>query len=144
MNFRQLLLQRTALIRAARLANVAFAYDRLREFARRIECAGLGGVVTLHPVDPDADRFMPVLVAHAGSQAVIDEHFVDEDVIELADVLQFLNEEDADVELTFALGEIGTKFLPWARGELERAGVAVRPTASANDGAPSESPSSSH
>ncbi|MDI1249112.1 MAG: hypothetical protein PSV13_09640 [Lacunisphaera sp.] len=52
MNFQQLLQQRDALLRQARLANTAYAYRRLDEFAGRIARARLHGAVTLRPGDP--------------------------------------------------------------------------------------------
>ena len=142
MNFRQLLLQRPALVRAARLANVAFAYDRLREFAQRIERARLRGRVTVYPVDPEAERYTPAIVAHEGSQAVLDEHFLDEHVLELADVLQFLSGETGNVNFNFSLEDVGEKLLPWARAELASAGIAVPSEPSESDSTRSESASS--
>lgn len=43
MNFHHLILQRDALLRQARLANAAYAYQRLGEFAARIARARLRG-----------------------------------------------------------------------------------------------------
>jgi hypothetical protein len=123
MNFQELLLHRAALLQHARLANLAFAYDRLRMVAARFRQAGIVGCVTLHPVDPEAERFLPALVAHASSQAVIDEHFLDEDVAELSDVLAFLDDEGVPVELTFAAEDIEERWLPSLRGVLERNGL---------------------
>ncbi|MBA4137291.1 MAG: hypothetical protein C0518_08250 [Opitutus sp.] len=123
MNFQKLLQQRDALLRQARLANVAFAYQRLRDFADRLERAGIAGALSVHPANPEADRFMPTLVAHASHQSVIDEHFLDEDVADLADILRFLSQEDDAVEFTFDAGQLEHNFLPLLRRELERAGV---------------------
>jgi hypothetical protein len=125
MNFLQLLHQRDALLRQARLANLAFAHERLGEFARRLGRAGVAGPVSLHPVDPEADRFLPVLVAHAASQAVIDEHFLDEDAVELADILGFLSDEGLPVDFTFTAGDLADRWLPLLGRELARGGVRV-------------------
>ena len=51
MNVSRLLSQRNALLRQARLANLAYAYHRLSEFGARIERAHLEGEVTLQLVD---------------------------------------------------------------------------------------------
>lgn len=123
MNFIQLLHQREALLRQARLANLAFAYARLSAYGERIACAGLRGTVTLQPPDPEADRFWPVLVSPDVPQSVLDEHFLDEDVLEFGEILAFLEDEGQDVEFTFAIESLPQRFLPALRRELEKAGV---------------------
>ncbi|MBI2511424.1 MAG: hypothetical protein HYV96_05560 [Opitutae bacterium] len=127
MNFSQLLLHREALLREARLANLAFAYSRLSDFAERVARAGLHGPVTLHGADPQADRFWPALVAHRGNQSVIDEHFLDEDMLELDELLMFLEDEGWDVDFTFDLETMPQRYLPALRSELEKAGIAPPP-----------------
>lgn len=125
MNLSHLLQQRERLLREARLANLAFAYARLSDYAGRIERAGLRGPVTLQESDPEADRFWPVLMAHRGPQSVIDEHFLDEDVDELDEILLFLEDEGFEVDFTFELEDLPHRYLPALRRELERAGVAL-------------------
>ncbi len=122
MNFHQLLHQRDALLRPARLANTAYAYRRLGEFAGRITRAQLHGVVRLDSGDPDGERPWPGLTALDGSQAVLEEHFLDEEILELADILRFLGKE-ADAGFTFRLEDLGGRFLPGLRLELEQAGI---------------------
>lgn len=139
MNFHQLLQQRAGLLHAARLANLAFAYARLQVFAARIADAGIAGPLALQPVDPEVGRFCPVLAAHACSQAVIDEHFLDEDVVELADILAFLREQNDTFGSDFAAEDLAARFLPWLRRELERAGVGVDEATSAGGAARAES-----
>jgi hypothetical protein len=134
MNFRQLLQRRTLLLRQARLANLAFAHARLALYAHRLAAAVVDGPLTLHPVDPSAGRYCPVLVAHASSQAVIDEYFLDEDVADLADVLAFLEAEGFAVEWTFSREEISHRWLPRLRHELEVAGVVPPPTKPIEEG----------
>jgi hypothetical protein len=123
MKFIQLLQNRDVLIRQARLANVAFAYHRLRDFAVRIERARLTGVVTLHGGDPAGEQPWPRLVANDGRQSPIEEHFLDEDVIELADILVFLHDSEPITELSFRLDELAARYLPRLQDELERANV---------------------
>jgi hypothetical protein len=124
MKFHELLHQRDALLRQARLANLAFAHQRLGDFAARIARARLHGEVVLSPADPASDRLWPVLLRQSGHQSVIDEHFTDEDIAELADLLAFVREGDR-TELAFLLEELGPRFLPGLRRELEHAGVAL-------------------
>ncbi len=129
MNFHQLLHHRTALLQQARLANLAFAWQRLDAWAQRIARARLRGEVALQLADPAGDRAWPQLLAHTGSQAVIEEHFTDEEIVELADILAFLAEDPRAVEFTFQLEEMGARFLPAIQHELAQAGVMVHQTA---------------
>ena len=124
MKLSSLLAQRQALLRHARLANLAFAYLRLSDFATRIARARLGGEVRLQQASPDAERFWATLLALQGNQSVIEEHFTDEDVMELADVIAYATGRN-DVDLTFRLEELADRFLAPLRGELARAGVAL-------------------
>lgn len=122
MNLSQLLASRPALLRQAALANAAFAYAVLRGLGRRIETARLQGPVRLVPVDPAAERYAPQLIALAGNQSVLDEHFDESDLVRLADALTFsspgpVNEFDFFLETMFA------RFSPPLRGALQAAGV---------------------
>lgn len=123
MNFSELLHHREALLRQARLANLAFAFARLSDYAERIARAGLRGPATLLEAEPEAERFWPTLVPHGGNQSVIDEHFLDEDVEELDEILLFLEEEGFEVDYTFDLESMPQRYLPALRRELEKAGV---------------------
>ena len=58
------------------------------------------------------------------NQSVIEEHFSDEDVMELADVLAFITGNDA-IEITFDLDDLSDIFLVPLRVELEREGVTI-------------------
>lgn len=125
MNLSQLLLQREALLRQARLANLAFAHARLSRLCERIVRAGLRGSVTLLEPDLDEGRFWSTLVAHDGSQAVIEEHFLDEDVLELEEILTFLQGEGLEVDRTFAIEELPARYLMELRQTLDKAGVGL-------------------
>lgn len=122
MKLSQLLRQREALLWQSRLANLAFAYGQLAGLAARIAAARLRGPVRLQSADPAAERYCPELTALAGSQAVIEEHFTDENVLDLADLLGFLTGRD-DVNTTFRLEDLTAEFLTPLRRKLERAGV---------------------
>ena len=130
MNFHQLLLQRVALLRQARLANLAFAWQRLDQWAHRIARARLQGVVTLRLADPADDRPWPLLQANSVSRAVIEEHFTDEDILELADILAFLADDPRAVEFPFRLEELADRVLPAIEQELAAAGVIMHPSVS--------------
>lgn len=125
MKLHQLLQQRQALLRQARLANAAFTYCELGKFAARIARAKLRGQVTLQLADPAAQRAWPTLVAGEVSQAVIEEHFVDTDVLDLADLLVFASGGEGCASLTFRLEELDRRFRSVLRQELEDAGVVL-------------------
>ena len=119
-----LLAQRPALLAQTRLANLAFAHETLANFSSRIARSPLGGRVTLRQIDPGADRYWPTLTALDGRQSVIEEHFPDEDLLLLADVLAFATGSNA-TELSFEFDDMAEIFLVQLRGELARSGVAV-------------------
>ena len=126
-----LLSRRPALLQQARLANLAFAYAALQRFAQRIARAQLRGRINVKHAAPDADRYWASLTALDASQSVIDEHFSDEDLMELADVMAFVSDTDA-LDLTFALDDITDRFIVPLREELEREGITIdRPCADA-------------
>ncbi|MGH7959920.1 MAG: hypothetical protein ACREH8_23295 [Opitutaceae bacterium] len=124
-----LLSRRPALLRQARLANLAFAYATLQNVQFCINRAQLSGRVTLRPAAPHAERYLPALIALEGNQSVIEEHFTEEDLMELADVLAFVTGNDA-LDTTFALEDLGDLFLLPLRLDLEREGIVIdRPAA---------------
>ena len=124
MNLSHLLASRPALLRQALLANTAFAYTTLRDLARRIDTARLHGPVRLLGVDPSVDRLVPQFIALAGSQAVLEEHFDEADLVRLADALAFIEPgQDAATELEFRLEELLARFSPPLRDVLREAGV---------------------
>lgn len=119
-----LLTRRQALLTQARLANLAFAYATLARFAARIARSPLTGRVTLRQVDPEREIYWPTLTALDCSQSLIEEHFADEDLLVLADVVPFTTGSNA-VEFTFRLDDIADIFLVQLRAELGNAGVSV-------------------
>jgi hypothetical protein len=127
-----LLTQRADLLRQARLANLALAYATLEKFATRIRQARLRGGVTLVPPRPEEEQYLATLTALAGAQSVIEEHFVDEDLLELADLLVFVTGRD-EPEWTFPIEEMGERFLVPLRAELEREGIEIDRADAASD-----------
>lgn len=122
MNLSHLLAQRPELLRQVRLANLAFAYDSLRKFAERVGRAGLHGRVTLKPINPDEENYCVTLTAHEANQSVVEEHFSDEDLVVLSDVLGFATGHPTH-DLTFYIDQLD-EFVVQLRNDLEQAGVA--------------------
>ena len=127
-----LLARRPALLRQARLANLAFAYATLHDFAQRIARAQLAGSVRLRHAAPQADRYWATLTALEGNQSVIEEHFADQDLMDLADVLAFATGNEA-VDVTFDLEDIADNFVTPIRLELEKEGVVIDPSDARRD-----------
>lgn len=116
-----LIAQRAELLRQVRLTNLAYAYHTLLEFSERVCRARLKGRVMLRPVNPEEERFGVTLTALEGNQSVIEEHFSDEDLVLLADVLGFATGHPTH-ELAFEIEELD-EFLEPLRTDLEHAGV---------------------
>lgn len=127
MNFSQLIENREALLRQARLANLAYAYQELNRFAARANRGGLRGEVELRESEPDAETHWASLTAIDGSQAVIEEHFTDEDIVELTDLIAYATDVD-DVCEIFRIDELHRRFAAPLRRELEEAGIKVGET----------------
>lgn len=123
MKLSHLLSQRPDLLKQVRLANLAFAYQTLTDFAARVARANLRGRVVLQPVDPAVERYCPSLTALQGNQSVIEEHFSDEDLLLLADVVGFATGHPG-FEITFQLDELD-EFVAPLRAELLRSGVTL-------------------
>ncbi len=124
MKISKLLASRQALLRQTQLANTAYAYDTLQRFATRIANANLKGLVRLRPADPTDDCFWASLTALEGSQSVLEEHFSDQDLIELAEVMAFANDGDFS-ELTFHIEDLGETYAVPLRLLLEQSGVTI-------------------
>lgn len=122
MKLSYLISQRKALQGQAHLANLAFAYQQLDALVTRIDRARLKGLVRLEPCDPSAERYWPTLTALEGSQSVIEEHFTDELIADLADLLSFCTGQGG-TPWDLRLEELGDKLLAPLRCELRRAGV---------------------
>lgn len=124
MKLSQLLNARQVLLRQAGLANLAFAYDLLSGVATRLHRARLTGRVRLQSAEPDADRYWSTLTALDGRQSVIEEHFTDEDLNDLADAIAFATNRDA-LDLTFDLEDFASDFVAPLRAALEQAGITL-------------------
>ncbi len=131
MTLSQLLVSRSGLVRQARLANTAHAYAILRRLGERIHRARLRGPVRLEGADPSTERYAPRLLALAGSQAVLDEHFDDSDLVRLADALAFAAPTSAsDTVFDFSLEELGSLHAAALGRVLREAGIELNEIAS--------------
>ncbi len=137
----ELLRARSPLLRQARLANSAYAYRLLRSFAARIERARLGGHVILRSPNADAERYWASLEAVDFNQSLIEEHFTEQEVMDLADTLLYLTGSD-QLSLTFRIEEFAEIFLAPLRAALEQADVIIDDDA-AGESCPHEQSSSS-
>jgi hypothetical protein len=124
MKLSKLLATRQSLLRQAHLASVGHAYFTLAELAARIERVGLRGGVRLIPADPREERYAPALLALEGSQAQLEEHFSDSDLLHLADAVALAIESDFD-EIEFDLENLAQFFVAPLRFSLEQAGVVL-------------------
>ena len=66
MKLSNILAQRQALLQQARLANLAFAYERLSVFTDRIAYARLSGQVRLQHVATDSERGRSLVTSNSG------------------------------------------------------------------------------
>jgi hypothetical protein len=123
MNFLQLIKQRADLVRQARLANVAYAYRELSRFAQRVERGNLRGEVELRESAPESECYWATLTAVGLQQSVIDEHFDDQDIVDLADLVAFATDAE-DVLETFRIEDLRQLFAEPLKKELQAAGVA--------------------
>ncbi len=124
MNFSKLLSSRQSLLRQAHLANLAHSYYTIRRLGDRVANARLSGRVRLRPITVGDDPQPATLTALTGNQSVIDEHFSDEDVLQLVDSLEFALESNFS-ELEFELDEMAATYAPPLLEALLCAGVVL-------------------
>lgn len=127
MKLSTLLSQRPALLRQMQLANTAYAFQTLSRFVARSERAHLRGEVTLTQASPDAPVPGATLTPLAANQSIVEEHFTDEDLMELADVFAFAAglPGNSGFEVTFRIEDVPSLLLAPLRQALEEAGVLI-------------------
>ena len=123
MDIHHLLHQRDAILRQARLANLAYAHQRLGEFSARLARAGITGEIRLEPAAPAEGRPEAVLQARC-SPAVVAEHFLEADEAEFADLLAFAGSRTDGEAHVLDVAEIETVLRPALARSLAREGVA--------------------
>lgn len=122
MKISKLLDSHRAIIQQARLANLAQAFLTLRRLAERVRRARLLGLVQLRQPDAAEERLWASLTALGGSQAVIEEHFTDEELMEFADAVAYVRNTNA-LDVTFRLEHLDALLVQPLETELRRAGV---------------------
>ena len=135
MNFDFLLLHRDELRRAARLANLAYAYQWIGNFAWKIAWLGVTGEVVLRGANEESGREHAALVAQDFNQSVADEHFLPEEIDELHAVLSSVHDSGLILEMRFRLEGLGDVYRPALRRVLELADVLPRHEPETVDGA---------
>lgn len=133
MNFDFLLLHRDELRRAARLANLAYAYQWIGNFAWKVAWLGLTGEVILRGPSEEANRSHATLIAQDFNQSVADEHFLPEEIDELHAVLSSVHDSGMILEMRFRLEGMGDIYRPALRRVLEMADVLPKRQPSAVD-----------
>lgn len=126
MKLSQLLAKRSELLRQARLANQAFAFERLEEFARRLTRAGIRGGLRLQQVSPENERYCATLTGECCNPSVIEEHFTEEELVEFADAVA-LSIGANDIDLCFPAEDLRRRFQEPLRQRLEAEGVLLDP-----------------
>ncbi len=137
MKISKLLAARQRILRQARLAALAHAYATLKRLADLAVAVKLAGRVRLQRADPDSERYWPALTALEGSQSRLEEHFSDEDLLDLAEAVVMVVEADY-AEIEFRLEHMHEQFVAPMRSALIRAGVEVDLTESSAPNVPSE------
>lgn len=124
MKLSHFLAARQHLLGLAHLANLAYAFHSLSEMATRIARARLSGLVNLKSAEANEEACWASLTALEGNQSVIEEHFTDEDLMDLVDAVDYISDSDT-IDLSFRIEDFATVFLEPLRAALEQAGVAV-------------------
>jgi hypothetical protein len=124
MKLSKLLATRQSLQRQAHLASLAHAWFTLGRLADRIARVGLHGLVRLQPPDPREQRYAATLTALEGSQAQLEEHFSDDDLLQFADAVALAVEAEFD-EIEFNLEDLRPYFVAPLRFALEQARVTM-------------------
>ena len=125
MKLSALLASRPTILRQAALAHIAAAWLTLHHASTRIAAAGLHGTVRLTQSDPDEDEApSAALTSSEIRSSVLEEHFTEDDLVELADAIGYATDSDRiDVELLIeTLGE--TYETPLLR-TLKKSGVTL-------------------
>lgn len=124
MKLSALLASRPTILRQAALAHTAAAWLTLHRMSARIAQAGLAGVVRLRQDDPASDETpWATLTSDEIRPSVLQEHFTEDDLIELADALAYATDA-SHADLEFPIEALGAYADPLLR-TLQKAGVTV-------------------
>lgn len=125
MKLSALLASRSTILRQAALAHTAAAWLTLQYTSMRIAAAGLHGTVRLLQSDPDEEESpSAVLTSDEIRSSILEEHFTDDDLLELAEAVAYATDSDyADVE--FRIETLGELYAAPLLENLKKAGVTV-------------------
>ena len=135
MKLSDLIASRPAILRKAALAHTAAAWATLQHYADRIAAGGLRGTVHLRQGESDdGEAPWAMLTSHELRPSVIEEHFTEDDLLALAEVLAFVT-ETVRVDLTFRLETLMEDHGSPLLRTLQKAGVTIDLGAQPSDSA---------
>jgi hypothetical protein len=125
MKLSALLASRSTILRQAALAHTAAAWLTLQHASMRIAAAGLHGTVRLRQADPaEDDAPWATLTSDDIRTSVLEEHFTDDDILELAEAVAYASDTDfADAE--FPLEALGETYAAPLLASLQKSGVKI-------------------
>ena len=127
MNLSKLIASRESIVAQARLANMAFAYATLKRLSAVVARGQISGLIRLQEPNEKEERFWPALTALSGSQAVLDEHFSDDDVAVMADAVAVATPGNS-LDVTFQIENLERDYVIPLEVALHRLGVKLDAT----------------
>ena len=125
MKLSALLASRPTILRQAALAHIAAAWLTLHHASTRIAAAGLHGTVRLTQSDPDADEApWAALTSEEIRSSVLEEHFTEDDLIELADAIGYATDSDR-IDVEFPIETLGETYGTPLLRTLKKSGVTL-------------------
>ena len=124
MKISKLIATHDSIIEQARLANLAQAYVTVRRCAEYVRQVQLFGLVNLRQPNADEGRLWASLTALMGNQSVLDEHFGEEELMELADAIAYIR-GTTNLNLTFKIETLSAEFVAPLETMLKQAGVVL-------------------
>ena len=125
MKLSALLASRPTILRQAALAHIAAAWLTLHYASVRIAAAGLHGTVRLTQSDPEADEApWAALTSDEIRASVLEEHFNEDDLIELADAIGYATDCDR-IDVEFPLDRLGEIYGEPLLRTLKKSGVTL-------------------
>jgi hypothetical protein len=126
MKLSALLASRSTILRQAVLAHTASAWLTLQHASLRIAAAGLRGTVHLRQDDPDdeADAPWATLTSDEIRASVLEEHFTEDELIELAEALAYAT-DSSHADLEFQIETLGETYAAPLMEILQKSGVKI-------------------
>ncbi len=125
MKLSALLASRPTILRQAALAHTAAAWLTLQHASTRISAAGLHGWVRLRQGDSsEGEAPWVTLTSEEIRPSVLEEHFTDDDLLEIAEALAYATDSD-HADLEFCIEALGETYASPLLRTLEKAGVTL-------------------